>query len=596
MMRRILNLIPALLLIASTLFFLPARWAHAYSNNNLIDDTTFDNYKSMSASQIDSWLNNFPNSCISSRSGFTASEPNAYTPVSGFVDGHYQYGARASAGKIIYDLSHAYGINPEVLLTKLENEENLVTGSGGCSSWRYASAVGYNCPDSVTKNNYSYTGTNPYSAGYKDTHSLNDGSHLPTPLYYKNGSPVNSITGSCVEHNYNAGFSEQLVHATWMLSYSRHKSEGKTSWAVVTGNWNHCDDNDTCSASLNIPASYACYPWLMTQGSFKRCPTDTSAVYYDGYTTIDGKSVHMDYGATAALYTYTPHIQSFDSIFAPWFGNPTTDTSKDQVYVGDWNGDGKDSPVIRRGNTFYFDYNDDGTADYSYSWGRPTDQVIVGDWNGDGKTDIGLRRGNEFFLDYGNNGTADAHFAWGRASDQVIVGDWNGDGKTDIGLRRGNHYFFNYNNNSHTNQYLSWGRPTDQVITGDWNGDGKTDIGLKRGNQFFLDYGNNGTADKHFADWGWPRSGDIVLVGDWDGDGKTDIGLKRGNDFYFDYGNDGTTDKSIAAWGWPLLSDRVLVGDWNGDGKSSIGLKRSTNISIDSNLDGTTDISYVYKF
>ena len=301
--------------------------AHA-SNTNLISDNVFDNTNSMTAGQIDAWLNNnFPNSCISTNNGFTAPDPTGYAPVSGFVDGHYQYGSPVSAGQVIYDAAKAHGINPEVLLTKLQNEEMLVDGSTpsgyshGCNTWQYASAMGYACTDSDSySHTYTYTGNDPYSSGVASTYSLNDTSDLVTPLYYINGSPVISISSSCVHSNFFAGFSEQVAHTAWFLSYSRHKSEGQVNWAAINGNWDHCDDNDTCPASMNIPASYACYPYLMTQGTFERCPTDSSGVYYDGYTTIDGTSVHMDTGATAALYSYTPHFQSFDSIFAPWFG------------------------------------------------------------------------------------------------------------------------------------------------------------------------------------------------------------------------------------------------------------------------------------
>src|SRR3954471_7753259 len=37
---------------------------HAASNNNLIYDGVFDKTSSMSAAQIDAWLNGFPSSCI----------------------------------------------------------------------------------------------------------------------------------------------------------------------------------------------------------------------------------------------------------------------------------------------------------------------------------------------------------------------------------------------------------------------------------------------------------------------------------------------------------------------------------------------------
>lgn len=295
---------------------------NAYSNSNLIDDVVFDS-NTMSAAQIDSWLNGFSNSCISPNSGFTAPDPTGYAPFYPYVDGKYTYGGPVTAGRVVYDAALAHHINPQVLLTKLQNEEQLVNGSQGCDNWRYTSAVGYACTDGGTNtHNYTYTGANPYASGIASSYSLNDSTHLVTPLYYKNGVAVTSITGSCVNANVKAGFSEQVVHAAWLLSFSRHKADGDTGWAAVGGNWNHCEDNDTCPASFNIPASWSCYSGLMTQGSFKRCPYDASPVYYDGYATIDGTSIHIDSGATAALYVYTPHFQSFGSIFSGYFGSP----------------------------------------------------------------------------------------------------------------------------------------------------------------------------------------------------------------------------------------------------------------------------------
>lgn len=64
----------------------------------------------------------------------------------------------------------------------------------------------------------------------------------------------------------------------------------------------------------------------MTQGTLSRGCSQPTA-YYDGYATIDGSAVHMDTGATAALYWYTPHFsgnQHFDSLFTSWFGDPST--------------------------------------------------------------------------------------------------------------------------------------------------------------------------------------------------------------------------------------------------------------------------------
>ncbi len=315
-MKRLLIVLPIFLTITAGVI---ARLDHnarvtAYSNSDLISDFNFDNTTTLTAAQIDAWLNTFPNSCISTNNGFDAQDPVGYSPFYPHPDGKYIYGGLVSAGQIIYDAAKAHQINPQVLLTKLQNEEQLVDGSQGCDNWRYTSAVGYACTDSGQNiHNYTYTGADPFS----------DASALPTPIYYHFGAPVNSISGSCVNTNVFAGFSEQVIHAAWHLSLWRHKSEGQTNWAAIAGNWNHCDDINACPASMNIPPRWACYdgPWL-TQGTYKLCPTDTQAFYYDGYATIDGQSVHMDNGATAALYDYTPHFQSFDTIFSQYFGNP----------------------------------------------------------------------------------------------------------------------------------------------------------------------------------------------------------------------------------------------------------------------------------
>jgi hypothetical protein len=90
--------------------------AAAFTGNNLIDDRVFDNVNSMSASQIDAWLNaSFPNSCISSNNGFAAADPAGYSPSGGFT-----YGGAVSAGQVIYDAGQAYGLNPQVLITTLQ--------------------------------------------------------------------------------------------------------------------------------------------------------------------------------------------------------------------------------------------------------------------------------------------------------------------------------------------------------------------------------------------------------------------------------------------------------------------------------------------
>lgn len=276
-----------------------------FNPNRLIDDAVFDNANSMTAGQIDNWLNvNFPNSCISTNNGFSAADPTGYSPSTGFT-----YGGRVSSGQVIYDAGQAYGLNPQVLLATLEKEEGLVAGDGpyGCTPLAISASVGYGCPDSGSS--YTYNNLSP-------------------PLYYLNGNPMSSVTNTCVNSASKAGFSQQLIRAAWLLKFGEQRSEGNTSWAVIKPGWDNSDDPQTC------------YGGPMTQGYRKRCSSDTNAVFYDGYTTIDGQSTHMDSGATAALYWYTPHFhgnQNFVSLFSQWFGDTTLpyafkSSSNDNIY------------------------------------------------------------------------------------------------------------------------------------------------------------------------------------------------------------------------------------------------------------------------
>src|SRR5438045_1226485 len=84
--------------------------AATFNPNRIIDDTVFNNAGSMPANQIDAFLNQFPNSCISTNHGFSAVDPTGYSPSGGFT-----FGGLTSAGNIISHAASAYDINPQVL-------------------------------------------------------------------------------------------------------------------------------------------------------------------------------------------------------------------------------------------------------------------------------------------------------------------------------------------------------------------------------------------------------------------------------------------------------------------------------------------------
>ena len=103
-----------------------AAQSSSYNSGKLMDDAVFDNQNSMSAAQIDSFLNSFTGSCISLNSGFTASEPIGYNPTQGFM-----YGFKLSTSlrrEVIYDAAQAYEINPQLLISMIEMQQGLVDG------------------------------------------------------------------------------------------------------------------------------------------------------------------------------------------------------------------------------------------------------------------------------------------------------------------------------------------------------------------------------------------------------------------------------------------------------------------------------------
>jgi hypothetical protein len=124
----------------------------------------------------------------------------------------------------------------------------------------------------------------------------------------------------------------------------------------------------------------------------------------------------------------------------------------DVPVVGDWNGDGKDSPgVVRvRYSTtaprwLLRDATTSGSATRDFAYGSATDTgFVAGDWDGNGTDTPRLVRSYEhvrttwLLRDANSGGAAQRTFAYGSAFDgeTPVVGDWNGDGTDGIGLIR----------------------------------------------------------------------------------------------------------------------------------------------------------------
>ncbi len=125
-----------------------------------------------------------------------------------------------------------------------------------------------------------------------------------------------------------------------------------------------------------------------------------------------------------------------------FFGNPG-----DVPIVGDWDGDGDDTVSIYRPSTGRIYIMNElgadgaglGAADHSFSFGNVGDTPFVGDFNGNGKDSIGLYRQTTGYLYFRNSlstGVADSEFYFGNPGDRIFAGDWDGDGTDSVAVYR----------------------------------------------------------------------------------------------------------------------------------------------------------------
>jgi hypothetical protein len=117
-----------------------------------------------------------------------------------------------------------------------------------------------------------------------------------------------------------------------------------------------------------------------------------------------------------------------------FFGNPG-----DVPLAGDFNGDGCDTVSVYRplNATFYIinqlGSNDGGlgAADVAFIFGNPGDKPFIGDFDGDGVDTPGLHRestGLVYYRNWNSEGVADAIFVFGDPGDRLVANDWNRDG------------------------------------------------------------------------------------------------------------------------------------------------------------------------
>lgn len=264
--------------------------------------------------------------------------------------------------------------------------------------------------------------------------------------------------------------------------------------------------------SAMLEATYRAISW---QWEVYGINPDPAAKLWKNNTRIRPLNGHRDLGQTACpgdnvypvLASYRARLPG--NIVPGW-----------QPLVGDWDGDGIDTPLWHRAHTFrLINVNAPKAAVWSFDYGRPGDVPVVGDWDGDGKDSVGVFRAGTWYLKNQNTGgPADVTFTLGGSGDVPVVGDWNGDGIDTPGFIRGRTWHLSNSHRSGTwDHKFNYGRiqDGDLPLVGDWNKIGADRVGIVRDGEWHLRHQlDNGVADRVFT-YGRVLRGDRPVTGKW---------------------------------------------------------------------------------
>jgi hypothetical protein len=173
-----------------------------FNPGRIIDDSVFYNKSTMSASQIQSFLNSKVPVCDTNGStngraayGTSRGYPPPYTclkdyrqntsniaPESGLCNG-YSGASNETAATIIYKVAQSCGINPQVLIVMLQKEQSLITDDWPWSV-QYQKALGAFCPDTAPCDP-GYAGF--FKQMYYGAHRLKVYAANPTSFNYRAG-------------------------------------------------------------------------------------------------------------------------------------------------------------------------------------------------------------------------------------------------------------------------------------------------------------------------------------------------------------------------------------------------------------------------
>ncbi|MFT0847942.1 ExeM/NucH family extracellular endonuclease [Actinomycetaceae bacterium L2_0104] len=239
--------------------------------------------------------------------------------------------------------------------------------------------------------------------------------------------------------------------------------------------------------------------------------TEWTFMFDDG----DARPVEGDSGNVFFAETWKSSLTNF----------VTTIAGGDELLVGDFDGDGVDTLVVRTGDSYTFlNTNRPGSASTGVTLGAADGLTVVGDFDGDGLDDLAVRQAgsNRFDIYYNTDGVISSESGkqvlYGRASDTPVAGNWDGKGGDTLGIRRGNVFHLrNSLSGGGADVAFAYGRDTDQVLAGDFDRDGKDSIAVVRDTKVHVR--NSLTAGPAQVWLNFGRAGDVRVVGDWFGTG-----------------------------------------------------------------------------
>lgn len=206
-----------------------------------------------------------------------------------------------------------------------------------------------------------------------------------------------------------------------------------------------------------------------------------------------------------------------------WYGVPG-----DTPLLGDWDGDGLATPGMYRASNGFAYLTNEVPADGSvavgdpaltFFYGIPGDQVFVGDWDGDGSDSLGINRGGKLFLRNDNStGFADLEFWFGQAGDIAFGGNIAGGLIDELLLYRPETGMVFLTNDlpvgdlASTDGAFSVGE-VEGITIGDWDGDGVESVGLVNAGAVRLKNTNDSGPPDITYEWG--QSGWAPVAGIW---------------------------------------------------------------------------------